>query len=265
VVLPHDDVGAGPAVMLLHAGVADRRMWAEHLGPISAEGYRVVAVDLPCFGEALPEEPVAPWSDVVATLDALSIDRVALVGNSFGGAIALRTALIAPERVTGLVLVSAPPPWLEPSSELREAWEAEESALEAGDVERAVDAVLDAWMLPDSPVALRERIAEMQRGALELQAAAGSLEEAEDPLEADPHALGKIAAPALVTAGQFEFADFRDGAQTLANELPHARHVVIEAAGHLAPLDQPARFRELLFAFLAEISPGGQTPARSSG
>jgi pimeloyl-ACP methyl ester carboxylesterase len=148
--LPYDDVGAGPAVVLLHAGVADRRMWTEHLAPISDAGYRVVAVDLPGFGESLPEEPVAPWDDVVATLEMLGIDRAVLVGNSFGGAIALRAALAAPERVTGLMLVSAPHPQLSPSPELNSAWEAEESALEAGDVERAVLSVLDAWTLPST-------------------------------------------------------------------------------------------------------------------
>jgi pimeloyl-ACP methyl ester carboxylesterase len=253
-VLPHDDVGAGPAVMLLHAGIADRRMWAEHLGPISDAGYRAVAVDLPAFGEALPEEPVAPWDDVVATLDALGIDRAALVGNSFGGAIALRAAVTAPGRVTGLMLVASPPPRLEPSRELQAAWEAEETALEAGDLDQAVIEVLDAWTLPGTPAPLRARIAAMQRQAFELQAAAGSLTEAEDPLEADPDALGRIATPALVAAGELDFADFLVGAETLASELPHSRHVVMPGAGHLAPLDQPERFRELLLDFLADTS-----------
>jgi pimeloyl-ACP methyl ester carboxylesterase len=79
------------------------------------------------------------------------------------------------------------------------------------------------------------------------------LVQAEDPLEADPQALAKIATPALVISGELDFADFRDGAAALANELPHARHVAIPDAGHLAPLDQPERFRELLFAFLDEV------------
>jgi hypothetical protein len=48
-------------------------------------------------------------------------------------------------------------------------------------------------------------------------------------------------------------ADFRDGAATLVNELPHAHHVAIPDAGHLAPLDQPERFRQLLFDFLDEV------------
>jgi pimeloyl-ACP methyl ester carboxylesterase len=151
------------------------------------------------------------------------------------------------------MLVSAPHPQLSPSPELNSAWEAEESALEAGDVERAVLCVLDAWTLPETPAPMRARIASMQRRAFELQAAAGTLMEAEDPLEAGPQALAKIATPALVISGELDFADFRDGAATLVNELPHAHHVALPEAGHLAPLDQPERFRELLFTFLDEV------------
>src|SRR4051812_34376934 len=63
VVLPFDEVGEGPAVVLLHAGVADRTMWAEHLQPLALSGHRVVAMDLPGFGHA-PVTPgeQAPWA-----------------------------------------------------------------------------------------------------------------------------------------------------------------------------------------------------------
>ena len=115
--MPHDEVGAGPAVMLLHAGVADRRMWADLLPAVGAAGYRAVAVDLPGYGDALPTGD-APHSGVLDTMDALDIDRAALVGNSFGGAVALRVAVVAPERVAAMALVSTPAPGVEPSAEL---------------------------------------------------------------------------------------------------------------------------------------------------
>ena len=60
--LPHDDVGAGPAVVLLHAGIADRTMWREQLGPIADAGHRVVALDRPGFGEAAMPPEDAPSS-----------------------------------------------------------------------------------------------------------------------------------------------------------------------------------------------------------
>src|SRR6201995_4342360 len=140
--IPFDEVGDGPPVVLLHAGVTDRRMWDDVL-PLP--GYRAIVPDLPGFGEATVQPgPQAPWEDVLA----IARDRFALVGVSFGGAVALRIAALAPGRVTRLMLVSAPPPGLDPSDELQRAWAAEEEALERRDFDAAADAVAEAWAPP---------------------------------------------------------------------------------------------------------------------
>src|SRR5207248_855545 len=126
-ILPHDDVGSGPPLVLLHAGVADRTMWSEHLEPLAASGRRVLALNLPGFGEAPPAlDEDAPWLDVLATMDTLDLGSATLVGNSFGGAVAQRVGVLAPRRVRSLVLVSSPAPAFDPSPQLRAAWEAEE-------------------------------------------------------------------------------------------------------------------------------------------
>jgi pimeloyl-ACP methyl ester carboxylesterase len=253
-ILPHDEAGSGPAVVLLHAGIADRTMWAEHLEPLAQAGYRVVALDLSGFGEAaVAAGEQAPWIDVLATMDAAEIHEAVLVGNSFGGAVALRAAAVAPERVSALALISAPAPGVEPSPELEAAWAAEESALERGDLDAAVAAVLDTWTLPDAPSQLRERIATMQRRAYELQSDAEEASEAEDPLDDDPEALSRLNIPVLVAVGDQDKQDFRHGADVLAETLPNARLAVIEGAGHLAPLETPESFRELLLEFLRPI------------
>jgi 3-oxoadipate enol-lactonase len=251
--LPYEEAGDGVAVVLLHAGVADRTMWREHLEPLAAAGYRVIAVDLPGFGEApVPSDEDAPWADVLETMDALGVERATLVGNSFGGAVALRMAAVAPARVTALALISVPPPDLaQPSAELRSAWEAETAALERGDIEAAVRAAVDAWTLPGAPRNLRERVADMQRRALTAQTQAPEVPEAPDPLELV--GLAAIAVPALVAAGEHDMSDFLKGARRMAARLPHARHIEIEGAGHLAPLETPAAFRELLLGFLRSL------------
>ncbi len=187
---------------------------------------------------------------MLETLDELGVERFALVGNSFGGAVAMRVAALAPERVSGLMLVSPPPLDLEPSPVLRAVWDAEEEALERGDVEAATRAVVDGWTLEDSPPGLRDRIAEMQRRAFELQLAAAEAPEGDDPLEGGAGPLaGRV--PTLVVTGGRDIPDFRDGAHRLAAQLGLEGAAVIEAAGHLAPLEQPEAFRELLDAFLA--------------
>jgi pimeloyl-ACP methyl ester carboxylesterase len=265
--LPHDEAGAGPPLVLLHAGVADRRMWSDLLPSFAAAGYRGIAVDLPGYGDAAdPGHP--PHQAVLETMDALDVERAALIGNSFGGAVALRVAGVAPDRVTALALVSAPAPGVEPSAELEAAWEAEESALERGDIEGAVTAVVDAWTLSDAPLVLRDRIAEMQRRAFELQARADDVAAADDPLEPDSAGLSTLNVPTLVAVGELDMRDFHVGAEVLAQALGKARLVVIPRAGHLAPLEQPEVFLGLVLEYLRETEnrPGTTDPGgRSHG
>jgi pimeloyl-ACP methyl ester carboxylesterase len=249
--LPHDEAGQGPAVILVHAGIADRRMWSDHIEPLAAAGLRVVALDLPGFGEApVAEGEDAPWKDVLATLDALGIERATLVGNSFGGAVALRVAAVAPERVEAIALISAPVPGVEPSEQLQAAWAAEEDALESEDLDGAVGAVLEHWLPADAPPALRSRIAEMQRATFELQLAAEEAPEAEDPLEEDLAPLEGSPIRALLIVGEGDKPDFHAGAELLARTLPDARQEVLAGVAHLAPLEAPEEFRALLLEFV---------------
>ncbi|HWJ44986.1 MAG TPA: alpha/beta fold hydrolase, partial [Gaiellaceae bacterium] len=93
-------------VALIHAGVADSRMWRPQLESF-AHVHRVVAPDLPGFG-ATPEGDTVDYRAFVrSALDAAGIERAALVGTSLGGRVALELALESPERVSALVLVGA--------------------------------------------------------------------------------------------------------------------------------------------------------------
>ena len=90
----------------------------------------------------------------------------------------------------------------------------------------------------------------MQRRTYALQAGVTTVTQAPDPVEHHPDALTRLDVPALVAAGERDMIDFRQGAEELARALPGARHAVIGGAGHLAPLEAPEAFRELLLAFL---------------
>jgi pimeloyl-ACP methyl ester carboxylesterase len=246
--LPHTELGQGPAVLLLHAGIADRRMWEEHLEPLAAAGHRTVAVDLPGFGEAVSGSgPVAHWEDVVETMDGLGIGRAALVGNSFGAAVALRVAALDPDRVSSLLLFSAPAaPEPDPSPELLAVWDAEEEAMAGGDVDRAVGVVVSGWVSAQAGDEVRERIAAMQRENYERHASEQELEQAPDPLEEEPALLARIDCPALLVAGEEDMVDFRNAAGELAASLPQATTALIPGCGHLAPLEAPEEFRRLV-------------------
>jgi pimeloyl-ACP methyl ester carboxylesterase len=250
--LPFDEAGSGPAVVLLHAGIADRGMWSADLPALADAGYRAIAFDLPGFGDApVVPGPQAPWNDVLMALNELGVGEAALVGNSFGAAVALRVAITAPQRVRALALVSAPVEEVEQSERLTAVWTAEEEALERGDVDAAVAAVVDAWTLRDSPPELRERVAAMYRRGIETQLAAEEPEEAPDPVDEDPGWPARVSMPVLLAAGERDMPDMQEGVHVLAGRLPHARCEFIPGAGHLAPLETPDAFRALLLDFLS--------------
>jgi len=246
--LPYSERGDGSEVLLLHAGIADRRMWAEHLDPLAAAGHRVRAVDLPGFGQAVPGHgPVAHWEDVLETMDALGIAQTSLVGNSFGGAVALRVAALHPQRVSALLLFSAPAvPEPDPSPELLAVWDAEEEALAADDLEKAVEVVVSSWVRPEASAEVRERIATMQRENYGLRASGQQPEQAADPLEEDPSLVAAIGCPVLLAAGESDMVDFKNAVRELGATLPGARTTLIPGCGHLAPLEAPEEFRRLV-------------------
>jgi pimeloyl-ACP methyl ester carboxylesterase len=108
----YGDAGDGPAVVFLHGWGLSARSYAQALPLIAATGARVIAPGLPGFGRSDPLEGEYTFDKLVAwlieLLDTLDLrDPVAMVGHSFGGAVATATAWQHPERVRSLVLVNS--------------------------------------------------------------------------------------------------------------------------------------------------------------
>ncbi len=100
-----DVCGAGPPVLLLHAGVTDRRSWGPLVDALDGSA-RTLAYDRRGFGTTTYEpEPHSQLDDACAVLDAAGVDRAVLVGASNGGKHAIDLALHRPERVAALVLI----------------------------------------------------------------------------------------------------------------------------------------------------------------
>lgn len=96
--------GGGPTVILLHAGVADRRSWAGVADALAAADLDLVAYDRRGFGEtpaAPAESTFTHLGDLVELLDALEVEGAVVVGNSMGGALALDLAATAPDASRG--------------------------------------------------------------------------------------------------------------------------------------------------------------------
>jgi pimeloyl-ACP methyl ester carboxylesterase len=223
-------------VVLLHSALGDSRLWRRQVEALEPR-FDVVTPDLPGWGRTpLPHEPFSFVDAVAEHLPA------ALVGNSFGGAVALRTALAHPDRVSKLVLVDAGLPAWDYTEEMRSYWAAEEAAIDAGDLDAATQINLDFWVAPD----LHDEVRPQQRLALELQT------EHEEPEVLWPELppLSSLTVPTLVVVGELDKGDFRAIAQHLAEEIPDADLAVVPGAGHLVGLDQPEELNALLLEFL---------------
>ncbi|MEU7743827.1 alpha/beta fold hydrolase [Nonomuraea sp. NPDC049158] len=105
--LAYDDMGEGLAVVLIHAGIADRRMWRHQRDSLS-DRYRVISYDWRGYGESAdPAGELVHHEDLLRVMDGLGVERAALVGDSMGGSYAVEAALVAAHRVAGLVLISS--------------------------------------------------------------------------------------------------------------------------------------------------------------
>ena len=232
----HWVVGDGPAVMLVHAGVADARMWARQVDEL-AQDHRVITVDLRGYGET-PVEPAAKYpdaGDLLDVLDELGVDTVAAVGASYGGYVVQQAASRQPERFSRLVLICAPTDNVQPTEDLRAVWNEENQLLEAGDVDAATDLMVRSWIGPDADDEARELLRAMQKRAYELQLAAGDVDNEEYEVEPET-----ISAPVRLITGAHDFQFFADCATYLEERLPNVERIDLPWAGHLPTLERPS-------------------------
>lgn len=236
-------------VLLLHAGVADRRMWEPQLAAL-AVGHRVVRADLRGFGDTpMPGGPFSYAADVRELLDELGARRVGLVGSSVGGRVALEVAA-TDSRVVALVLLAPAAPGYAPTEAVRAFGAAEDALLEAGDVDGATDLNVRTWTGPEASDAARELVRTMQRRAFEVQLAADALADPPQAVwaETDP---ATITARTTVAVGAHDLDHFQAVAADLADRIPGAQLVRLGWAGHLPSLERPADATALVLAGLA--------------
>jgi pimeloyl-ACP methyl ester carboxylesterase len=250
--------GDGPPVLLMHAGVTDKRSWGPLVAALAGR-HRTVAYDQRGFGETIYEpEPHSAVGDAVAVLDATGVDRAMVVGASNGGRRAVDLALAYPDRVLALVLIGAglrggPEDDLDAFSEAVRALYAAYEAAEAGDDPDELNRVeahawLDGWSAPEGRVQgpVRDLFLDMNRIAMTAPSPG------DDGSVPAWDRLGAVAVPTLVLVGALDDL-CRPTSEHLAREIPGATLEVLEGTGHLPHLEGHARCLEAIRAFLVGI------------
>jgi pimeloyl-ACP methyl ester carboxylesterase len=248
--------GRGHPLLLLHAGVADSRMWDDQFADFS-QLYQTIRYDLRGFGRSsMPPGPYAAYEDVAGLLDYLQIDQAHLLGISNGGRVALDFALAYPARVTALILAVPSVGGDTPSARIREFWNAEEAALARGDLGAATELNLRLWVdgpqrRPDQvDPGVRARVHDMQLQAFQIPVP----DDAQEIGPATPaiERLDQVQAPTLVITGALDLEEKVALAALVARAIPNAAYSVIPGAAHLMSMEQPDAFNRLVLSFLAK-------------
>lgn len=265
------ETGSGPTVVLLHGGGPGASGVSNYSRNIDAlaRHYRVIVPDMPGYGRSTKtldqSDPFGALAGAIGgLLDVLGIDSAHLVGNSYGGAAALRLALDAPERVGRLVLMG--PGGIGTTRGLPTAGLGSLLGYYGGDgpsrdkLERFVRTYLvhDGTAVPDDLIDLRyqasidpEVIANPPLRRPSGLTALRTLWRMD--LTRDPR-LPTMQAPTLVLWGRDDKVNRPSGGPRLLNTLPNAELVMTSHTGHWMQWERADLFNQLVLAFLRSDS-----------
>ena len=244
----YEVAGQGHALVLIHGGQLDRRMWDEQFQFFSQK-YRVIRYDVRGFGNSpAATKPFSNHEDLAAVLDCLKVDKAYIVGLSLGGMIAINFALNHAEKVDALVLVG---PGL---SGFRLADDPNEMAIlkatQEGDMQRATDLWLQTgYMAPamkDPQIAPKIRKLALDNAQAELNNFALS----KDIFFSAADHLYEIKMPTLVMVGSLDVKGIHQIFGLLRARVPHCTDIVIQGAGHMINMERPQEFNSVVLEFL---------------
>ena len=253
----YEIAGDGYPLVLVHAGIADGRMWDDQFDVFSKQ-YRVIRYDRRGFGKTkMVAGAYAHHQDLYGLLKFLNIERAYLVGCSQGAKTVIDFALEHPEMSAALILVA---PALsgftyqgEPPAQAQQL----ELAEDAGDIDQVNELELQIWVdgssrTPDQvDPRVRERVREMNRIALQTPEDLGS----EQPLvPAAANRLGEIHAPTLVITGALDTPRTLATADFLAGQIAGVQERRISGAAHLPNMEMVEEFNQQVLSFLSSLA-----------
>jgi 3-oxoadipate enol-lactonase len=252
--LYYETSGKGPAIVFIHAAIADRRMWNREFD-VYAKDHTVARYDVRGFGRSPPAATeYSDVDDLQALLAHIGARTATLVACSNGGRIAIDFAVETPDKVAGLLLVSpgvsgftaelAPDgkPVFEQdnvrSSKIPAAWK-------AGRKQEALEALREYWTSAQEGANLELVRTMMRENADEIfTESSASHSRALDPPAVGR--LGSITAPTLVLLGDRDEPSMTFIVRVVVRGIPHAKLIPVPGADHLVNLSRPADFDKAL-------------------
>ncbi|CAH2899082.1 MAG: Non-heme chloroperoxidase (EC [uncultured Paraburkholderia sp.] len=230
--------GSGTAVILLHGGLGHSGNWGYQVPALLAAGHRVVVIDSRGHGrstrDARPYKYELMASDVLAVMDALALERAAIVGWSDGACVAMVLGMVAPQRVAGVFFFGCN---MDPS----------------GTKEFVATPVIDRCFSRH-----RQDYARLSATPDEFDAFVAAVS---DMMKTEPNYfaddLARIRVPVVIAQSEHDEFIKREHAEYLAGAIPRAELNVLPGVSHFAPLQRPALFNKAMIAFVESVLPGG--------
>ena len=248
----YDDIGGGcgPTIVFAHCLGGSRAVWAPLIALLQAR-YRCVAYDLRGQGDSAttpgPYSMAQLAGDALDLLDTLAIERCVFAGVSMGGMVAQELALLAPQRLSGLVLADTGAGF-DPSG--RAAWAERIAQVRRDGVAPMVEVMMGRWFSEgfrrQHPEIIEPIAATLAGTDVEGYAAACAAIRDHDFAAR----LGQITLPTLVVCGEHDPSTPLALSQALAAGIPGARLEVLAGLNHLPNVEAPALFSGVVENFL---------------
>ena len=256
------EAGAGPGVVCLHSNASTSSQW-RGLMDLLAPKFRVLAPDSYGAGKspAWPSDRVIRLQDEAALIEPVlqrAGSPLALVGHSYGAAVALIAALANPGRVRAMALyeptlfalldAEAPPP--NEADGIRNAVAAASAALDAGNTDAAAECFIDYWMGAGSwQQTPAQRKPALAASVLNVRRWSHALFSEPTPLAA----LRALDMPVLLMVGRRSTPSARGVARLLAAALPRVDVMAFDELGHMGPLTHPDLVNAAIGQFLERV------------
>jgi 3-oxoadipate enol-lactonase len=255
ITIGYSDQGTGLPIVFLHAFPLNRTMWATQVNALSSQ-FRIVTIDLRGHGES--DAPLWRYTleqsadDVRALLDYLAIRQALFVGLSMGGYILFAFYRKYTARVKGLILADT-----KAQADTEEGkngrFQLAQIAYKKGP--SAVADVMIPKLLSLATIQTNPDLVQQVRAMIEsnqVSGIAGDLMAMADRPDSVP-LLSRITHPTQIIVGELDHATPLSDAKLMAEQIPHASLAIIPNAAHLANLEQPEAFNQIVSAFAVNL------------
>lgn len=229
--------GSGAPVILLHGGLGHGGNWGYQVPALVGNGYRAIVIDSRGHGRSTRDARTYSYelmaSDVAAVMDALRVEKAALVGWSDGACTALVLASEAPARVAGVFFFACN---MDPSG-----------TKEITDFTPILRRCMGRHMKDYAELSATPEQFEALSNAVSLMQQTQPNYSVED--------LAKISVPVTIVQSEHDEFIKREHAEYLARGIPNARYVLLPGVSHFAPLQRPDLFNNAMLAFLGNVLP----------